>query len=355
MNRNHFIAALTLIAVSLVASRAGAAETINRKREKAMSGEITGVSKNEITVKVKVPKEETKTVPANDVESIAWEKMAPEYNLALGDEKGGRFQKALDGYQKALQANKSSNDLVKKDLEFLIARTSGKMALADPSKADDAIKKLEDFRTKNGDHYRFFDTVSLLGQLYAAKNDSVKAKLAFDKLAGAPWKDYQMAAHVATGRLLLAENKLPDAVAEYEKVLAMPAEGPAEESQRQEAVLGKSRVMIVQKQFDEALKLLKEVIDKAPADDVKVNAEAFLRQGDCLREKGNDKDALLSYLLVDVTFSSEKALHAEALYRLVSLWDKAGHKGRADDCRERLKSDYETSEWTKQLKAPAGN
>jgi tetratricopeptide (TPR) repeat protein len=134
----------------------------------------------------------------------------------------------------------------------------------------------------------------------------------------------------------------------------MQPEGPVEESQRQEAVLGKARVLIAQKKFDDSLKLLEEVIAKAPADDSKVNAEAFLRQGDCLREQGNDKDALLSYLLVDLLFASEKPLHAEALYRLSVLWDKVGNKGRAEDARDRLKSDHENSEWTKQLKAPTG-
>lgn len=80
----------------------------------------------------------------------------------------------------------------------------------------------------------------------------------------------------------------------------------------------------------------------------------FLRQGDCLREQGNDVDALLSYLLVDVMFASEKPLHAEALYRLVALWEKKGEKGKADEARDRLRSDYENSEWTRQLKGAGG-
>jgi hypothetical protein len=84
-----------------------------------------------------------------------------------------------------------------------------------------------------------------------------------------------------------------------------------------------------------------------------VNAEAFLRKGDCLREKGDDKDALLAYLHVDVLFASEKPLHAEALFRLSQLWEKVGSKGRADEARDRLRSDYENTEWFKQLKGPA--
>jgi tetratricopeptide (TPR) repeat protein len=194
--------------------------------------------------------------------------------------------------------------------------------------------------------------VNWLGQLYESKKDFIKAKVTFEQLAKAPWKDMQMASRIASGRLLLSEKKLDEAAAEYEAVIAIQPDGPLEESVRQEAVLGKSRIMIAQKKFDEALKLLEEVIAKTPADDVKVNAEAFLRQGDCLREQGNDKDALLAYLHVDVLFRSEKAIHAEALYRLSQLWDKVGQKARGEEAREFLRSEYESSEWAKQLKAP---
>jgi tetratricopeptide (TPR) repeat protein len=353
IRKQLLVAALTLVCVARAGSRAGAAETITRKREKTLSGEVSGMTKTEISVKVKTPKEDTIKVAGNDITSIAWSGEPPECNVARKDEEGGRYQKAIDGYQKALQSGKATNPLMKADLDFGIARATGKMALSDPAKIDDAIKKLEEFRSKQGDHYRFYDGVNLLGQLYAAKKDFIKANLAFDTLGKAPWKDYQMAAKVAAGRVALAENKLDDAVAAYDAVVAMQAEGPVEESQRQEAVLGKARILIIQKKFEDALKLLEEVIAKAPADDVKVNAEAFLRQGDCLREQGADKDALLAYLHVDVLFSSEKAMHAEALYRLSVLWDKVGSKVRADEARDRLKSDYENSEWAKQLKAPA--
>ncbi len=343
-----------LFAILAPASRVWSAETINRKREKNLSGEVSSVSKTEVQVKVKTPKEDTIKVPANDIASIEWSGEPPECKVARSDENGGRYQKAIDGYQKALQSNKASNAFLKTDLEFGIARAMAKLALTDPSKLDEAIKKLEEFRGKNGDFYRFYDAVNYLGQLHAAKKDPVKAKLAFETLGKAPWKDYQMTARIALGRLALAENKIDEAAAEYDAVVGMQADGSVEESLRQEAVLGKARVMIGQKKFDEALKLLEEVIARAPADDAKVNAEAFLRQGDCLREQGNDKDALLAYLVVDVLFSSERAYHAEALYRLSSLWDKVGNKGRAEEARDRLKSDYESTDWAKQLKAPAG-
>jgi tetratricopeptide (TPR) repeat protein len=292
-------------------------------------------------------------VPANEILSIAWTGDVPEIRVARSDENAGRYQKAIEGYQKGLQSNKAANALAKADLEFGIARASAKMALGDASKLDDAISKLEDFRKKQSDYYRFYEAVNYLGQLYAAKDDFVKAKIAFDTLGKAPWKECQMAARIASGRLLLKENKLDEAAAEYEAVVATKPEGPVEESQRQEAMLGKARIMIAQKKYDESLKLLDEVIKNAPGDDSKVNAEAFLRKGDCLREKGDVQDAMYAYLLVDVMFASEKPQHAEALFRLASLWDKLGRKDRAEDARERLKNDYDYTEWARQIKAPA--
>ncbi len=51
----------TVVALSFVllagGSRAWSAETINRKREKNLSGEVSSVSKTEVQVKVKTPKE----------------------------------------------------------------------------------------------------------------------------------------------------------------------------------------------------------------------------------------------------------------------------------------------------------
>lgn len=349
MSHKHLIVTLALACAA--GSMASASETINRKRDKPLAGDVTAVSKTEVTIKNS--KGDSIKVPANEIQSIAWTGDTPDTGVARSDENAGRYQKAIDGYQKSLQAGKSSNAFAKADLEFGIARSSAKLALGEPAKIDDAIKKLDDFGKSQSDHYRYYEAVGLLGQLYAAKGDAIKAKLAFDKLGKAPWKESQMAAKIASGRLLLKENKLDEAAAEYDAVLGMTPEGPVEESQRQEAVLGKARILIAQKKYDDSLKLLDEVIDKAAADDSKVNAEAFLRKGDCLREKGDDKDALLAYLHVDVLFASEKPLHAEALFRLSQLWDKVGSKARADDARDRLRSDYDHTEWAKQLKGPA--
>ena len=109
MIRRNQVIALALVTVAINGAYAWSAETVNRKREKNLSGEVASVTKTEVQVKVKTPKEETVKVPANDVASIEWTGEPPECKVARSDENGGRYQKAIDGYQKALQSNKASS------------------------------------------------------------------------------------------------------------------------------------------------------------------------------------------------------------------------------------------------------
>jgi tetratricopeptide (TPR) repeat protein len=222
-------------------------------------------------------------------------------------------------------------------------------------KTDDSIKKLETMKSKLSDHYRYYESVILLGQLYASKKEFVKAQSAFTTVGKAPWADHKMLSKNSIARVLLAEGKIDEAAAAFDEVIAMTADNPPEETQRLEAMLGKVRIVIEQKKFDEGLKLLDEIVAKAPPEDTRVQAEAYVRQGDCLRSLGKDKEALLAYLHVEVLFSADRDAHAEALFHLARLWDKVGQKGRAVEARDRLEADYPNSEWTRQLKAPAAS
>lgn len=332
-----------------------AVDAVQRKSVKApVSGEVTDVSKTEVTVKPIGSGKEPVKIPANDINSITWTGEPPGLNLARSDETGGRFAKSLEGYQAAVTANKSDSAGLKTDLEYYVARSTAKIALADPAKVDDAIKKMEAFKSKHGDSYNYYEAVHLLGRLYLAKKDLVKAKSAFDELGKAPWKDYQMASKNAVGGLLLADNKPDEARSAFEAVVGMKAENPLEESQRQQAMLGTAKILTMQKKYADAVKLLDEVIEKAAPEDARVQAEAYVRQGDCLEAEGKTKDALLAYLHVDVLFPAEKTLHAESLFHLSRLWAKVGQTDRAAEAKEKLEAEFPNSEWTKQLKsAPA--
>ncbi len=352
MRKPIFFGLLALATLAPVAP-AWSADSVTRKSAKgAISGDITANTATELTIKPKSG--DAVAIPANDIASVSWNGEPATLRLARGDEDGGRLTRALDTYTKAAGTLNSPGPGLKADVEFAIARTTAKIALADATKLDEAISKLEAFRSKNADNYNHFEGQRLLGQLYMAKKDPNKARVAFETLGKAPWKDYQMASKNFTARMLLVESKSDEAAAAFDSVIGMKADNPAEESQRQEAMLGKARILTSQNKLGDAVNLLNDVINKASPEDARVQAEAYVRQGDCLQAQGKDKDAILAYLHVDVLFASEKSLHAESLFHLTRLWSKLGQAGRAAETREKLENEYPNSEWARQLKgAPA--
>jgi len=327
-------------------------ETVTRRGGKSVSGDVSEISKTEVVVKVKTPKEETVSIPANEVLNIAWSGEAAEAGVARSDDNAGRYQKAIEGYQKSLQTGKSTNPNAKIDLEYGITRATARQALADLPQIDASIKQLEAFRGQ--EHYRHFEAVQLLGNLYLAKQDYARAAAAFEAYGKAPWKEYRLASKISLARVKLAEKNLDEALSLYESVLADSTEGTGETAQKQEASLGKSRVLLAQQKPADALQLLNSVIAAADPDEVTLHAEAFLRQGDCLRELGKDKDAVLAYLRVDLLFSAAKPQHAESLYQLAKLWAKVGRPERAEEARDRLLAEYPNSEWAGRMKSTAG-
>lgn len=343
---------LVAIGVALVAgwSSAMAADRIVRKSVKTpLDGEIKDVSKTEVTIEKKAGGSET--VAAGDILSITWDGEPAGLNIARINENNGAFDKALEAYRKAIEGAASGSDGLKADLQWSVARVLGRQALGDASKADEAIKELEAFKSKHGSHYTFYDATRLLGELYLQKKDLTKARTQFEQMGKAPTTDFQMASKIALGRLALADNKPEDALTAFEAVIGMSASNPQEESQQLEAKLNKAKITLVKNQVDDALKLLEEVLAKCQADDSRLQAEAYLRQGDCFRSQNKDQDALLAYLHVDVLFSAEKSQHAEALFQLTKLFTKLGQAARASEHREKLEADYPASDWTKQAKA----
>jgi tetratricopeptide (TPR) repeat protein len=237
------------------------------------------------------------------------------------------------------------------DLDFLIARVHARFALVDPARQDAAIKKLEAFRRAHSTSFRFYETLNYLGQVYLAKQDLEQAKSTFAEMRSAPLKAYQMTADVATARVLLAEKDIDGARKLFSQVADEQVQQPTELSLKHEAMLGKATCEQRSGNFDQAITTLDSVINNASPQDSRIQAEAYLRQGDCLQAAKKLKPAVLAYLHVDVLFSNEKALHPEALYHLARLWGSVGHPERAAEAQSKLSEGYPNNPWTKKFAA----
>lgn len=340
---------LAVAVLLLVPALSPAADVVTRKStDKKTGGTVTGMTKTELSFKPQTG-DEIK-IPVNDIVTIDWNEAPAEVNLGKADEAGGRFESALSRYAKVAEEARGS-DMLKTDLQFLIARTTARMALTDPEKRDDAIAKLNGFLKGNSDNFRFYDAQQFLGQVQLAKGDYAAARTAFETIGQAPWSDFKLAASVSLGRVLMAEKKLDEAAQAFDQAIASAGTSPAEVSRKYEAMVGKARALIAQQKETEALTVLTEVVDKADPDDAAMLAEAYVLQGNCLQAASKPKEAVLAYLHVDVLFPRESAAHAEALYNLVKLWKVVQYPDRSLEAQAKLEGTHPNSEWTKKLAA----
>ena len=363
--RISLAACFVLFAMSVgVVGSVMAVDRVYRKgSDTPLRGTVSSISKTEVTIKSSSSTE--RKLQVNEILVIRWDQEPTDLNLRRNDERNGKLPEALAGYEKALKDSRAIQTNLRDDLSFLMARVTAKMALLDSSKIDDAVKKLETFRTSHSDHFRYYEALEYLVRLYSAKKDDTQLGAIVVEMNTAPWNDYKMMAQNYQARAQLLKGDVDAALISYNAVIARPANSPSELSRRSEAMLGKASCMHHNNQSAEAVKLLEEAVGQLPEEETAILAEAYVRMGDILRAEADrlqqqgdsagrllkSKEATLAYLHLDVlqNLSREKALHAEALYHLSQLWKTIRHPDRAADAADRLKTDYPNSQWAKKL------
>lgn len=304
-------------------------------------GDIKGYTKTELTLQ-----RGTKSVkiPANNIQRVRWDGEAPQLNIARNQEANGNYADALAEYKKA---QSKGSDNLKKDLQFMIARATAKSAKSNAAALDGGIKMLNDFVKSNPDHFRYYAATKLLGEAQLAKKDYAAANTSFGKLERSPWKDYQMDAKNMKARVMLAQGNVKGALSAFNAVAKMDAKSEAEQASKRAAQLGSALCLEKEGKQKEAIAILDNVIKTTSSQQSPLLAEAYLRKGDCFRELGESKEALIAYLHIDVLFPKEPAIHAEALYHLSTLWGKVQKPERGVEARAVLQQQYPNSEWTK--------
>ncbi len=323
-----------------------AIDEVVRQSQGSARGTIKSVTSTEVTLEAAG---QSTTVPATDIAAVRWDGEPPQLNITRTRESNGDLEFALQSYREIMGQVDAAQKNLKTDLEFLIARTLARQAVADPAKKDPAVKALNDFVSSHSDFFRYYDALQWLGRVHTASGDFEAAKTAYGRVATAPLPAMKMTAQNALARVKLKQDDLAGALADFDAVLAEPGNDASMSRERFSAKLGRAVVLQRQGQQDEALKTLDEVIQQASPNDTAVQAEAFTRRGESLEAAGKEKDALLAYLHVDILFPSEAEPHAEALFHLTKLWASTGQAERSADARRRLTEQYPASEWVKKL------
>lgn len=339
-----------LIACSLASAvflpSVSAVDIVERASDRAtFRGEFTKLGPDVIIVK-RTNGEEV-SISVADLKKVQFDGEPTELTPARSNERSGALDVALEKFLAVQKSGAGKDPRLRKELEFLIARVKGKQALLDPAQADPAIEALTAFRSANKTHYRYLEATLLQASIHGVKGQADEGRTLLTEVQQSTVERYQLQAGVDLGRLLLSSGSAPEAQAAFDDVIAKSTGKPESAGAMYDGMLGKALCLKQQNQIDEAVKTLDAVIKDAPPSETRTLAEAWVRKGDCFRQKQQPKPALMAYLHVDVLYSGEAAQHAEALLRLTELWGPSGYQNRAVEASAKLVEKYPNSQWAK--------
>jgi len=287
-----------------------------------------------------------KKVAVNEIVFISYDREPAGLKTVRTALLAGRYEDALASLEK-VNAEEQNRPEIKQDIEFYAALCRAELALGGSGDVIAAGRLMDAFVKTHRGSYHWLKANEVVGDLLVANGRHDQAEKYYAELGKAPWPDYKMRAGVAVGRARLAQKKTAEALEAFEGVLKIDATGELMQLERLAAMVGKARCQTDNKQYDEAIKTLNDVIAKVNPEQVELNARAYNALGTALKDAGRVKEALLAFLHVDVLYFTVPEQHAEALANLAGLWEKARKPERADRARRMLEERYKNSPWAK--------
>ncbi|MEQ9406940.1 MAG: tetratricopeptide repeat protein [Fuerstiella sp.] len=336
---------MLLIAACPLSSTQAVDIVIRRSDNVALRGELTKLEPSQLVIK-RTNGEEI-TVSVANLKSVQFDGEPNTLSQARSNERSGALDTALAKLTEIKASYSGADARLKTELDFLIARVTGNQALVDPSRADAARQALETFRSANKTNFRYLEATLLQAAVHRLQGEAAEGEALLKEVQQSPVRGFQLQAGVDLGRLLLKSGDAGAAQAAFDDVIQKSQGDESAAGAMYDSMLGKALCLKQQNQIDEAIATLDDVIAKAPPSETRTLAEAWVRKGDCLRQKNQSKPALMAYLHVDVLYPGEPAQHAEALMRLSQLWGPGGHEDRAVEASARLLERYPNSQWAK--------
>lgn len=351
---------IVALAICCWSARGVALDQIRTQNKDTVRGQITEISPTEVKID-KNPIEET--IPVNEIISISFD----------GEPDGlakGRTLAVAGQYAEAWEALKGTNrDELKRrkemeqQLDFYTAYCATKLALGGAGSINTAGPMMLAFLKNNPTSYHYLEAAELMGDLFVTfgmeaqrspdKARQAKAPQSFDSAmeyyatAGkAPWPEAQVGLNLKRGRALLAQKKYEEAVKAFQSVLDGAA-GPKAESLKLSATLGKATALASNGQAEQGIKLVEEVIAKAPKANNELHGQAYLTLGNCHRAAKMPREAVMAYLHVDLLYFQNPQTHSEALAALGQLWQTLNRPDRAREANSRLTRMHPNSIWAK--------
>ena len=316
------------------------ADTVLLHGEPAVRGSISQISNKGISVSVKGKQ---KNVPIHKIRYVAFGGEPTQLRQARESITAGQYEVALRSLEK-IAADDINRNEIKQDLTYYRAVCTAQLALAQGKGIDSAANQLLGFVKKNKDSYHFYEAAELLGNLKMAAGDPAQATKFYSALSKASGTlKYR-------GQMLQADalRQQGKGYGQARKLYASVAGADqADPRQRKLAKIGMAACDAALEKADSGIQELEQLIGREDPQDAALFASAYNALGDCYRSSNRPKDAVLSYLHVDLLFSNTGEAHAESLHHLAKLWNEIGHPNRARAALQKLQANYAGSVWAK--------
>lgn len=240
--------------------------------------------------------------------------------------------------------------------DYVRAAATAGQALATGTELPAAQRLVDGFLGRYSRTIHRYAMLELAGRLALAAGEVEAAIARYQELAAGPPAVAIRAARLE-GDALLGAGRPQEATAAFQRALAIRAGDTASQREKWAAELGSAGSLIEQQRPVEAVAAIRQVLAaaEAPASGDR-QAERLIAAGYGLLGKAclaadQQQDALVAYLTIDLVYSGDPALHAEALAHLVELWREGGYPQRAAEARRRLEQQYPASRWAAALSA----
>ncbi|MBR0237307.1 MAG: tetratricopeptide repeat protein [Thermoguttaceae bacterium] len=329
---------LTLIAIFVIGSAALAQNDTVQLENKSTKCKITNMTATELTVEDRGVEE---VIPVNKIKNISFNREPAQFPKVRSLIESGSNEDALELLTPDVRGTIGNSPMLNQEMDYLIARVKANIALSGGAVSKtEAAKVCEAFVTKYPKSYHYFDACEMTGDLYVAINTEASLKKAADmykNLNKAPWNDVKMRSLSAMGKIFLSQNNITNAQKAYQAILAMEDKSSAGERQKLLAKMGLAKCKALSGDYQGAVKDVESILQNAPPEDYAINALGYNTLGLAHMAGGQDKDALVDFLQVDLLYSRDVQSHIEALKNLRTLWKKLEMTQRATECTNKLK------------------
>lgn len=332
-----------LVCLALSAPAALAQDKVYENSGTILTGEITNLSHDEVSITVRG---KAQSVPTNIISRVSFDGEPSSFGRVKEFADQGQWDQADTELKtvdpKALKGANSQQDYL-----YYYALIAGKLALSGQGDLNAAKNNLLKYFSGNKSTHHFYEFCEVTGDIASAAGNFEQAKKAYSEIGKAPFSDYQLKSSYLQGEVALKQNKPDEALPLFEKVKAASAPNPASQRYQKLATVAAIRCNIVKGEAKTAVDQLLKLVDESDSTDVALFANIFNTLGEAHLALKEPVNAELAYLHTDLMFASDADKHAEALYNLGQLWAQTGNPQRSTDAKARLKQLYGGSAWAK--------